>query len=387
MSQQLTLEEFLKHKVVGHETQALEPLYLSSPLPRVRTPAWVFDKEQRITEDFTAYLQQNMGVSLEMEYNPKKRETCSHSWASEISNERNMIWNIHEDCTLRHGGQEFVISALPIRSEEFATRLPIKVFRDHFETGPQCSIHTHAIVLPYGNHKPIPIAIAKNAWQLFRAYYPGWVYLFGNYKGRMLRSNWATWRESYTASPLSTLGWHERVACGEKRSHSGLAFDDCITERDTHYDPVTGEPVSRFRGIRGLPTEIEQFDAEIRVSDSTMELDQIVALRALTKALFVRAADLANVGVIDLSPRRSREALDITRDIEQSIGDRYSTHHGEYISGPVDMSLEERRGPIMKRIALAFYNEVRPYLTPFEKRNVKSCLIRPVRHRGVVLGY
>ena len=379
MSEQLTLTEFIEQQIIGHRSAALRPIrspnsiYYRGTLPRVKTQAWVIDKERKVTGDYATLFQTDMGVCLELEYNPRRPELCKNYWQDEINRERNMIWEIETDLTLHKGGQEFVIEAMPIRSEEFATRLPLQVFRDHFQTGPNASMHSHAILLPYAKHKPIPIVIAQNAWQLFRAYYPGWVYLFGNYKGKMLRSSWAVW-EQYNDSPQNLRDWLEH-ATHNKRGRSGLSFSDCVNDHmEMHTAPLT-DPITRF-------------NAEIRTSDSTQELDQIIACRALTKALFVRAADLANSGFISLTAEREAEARQIASDIEHSITISYGCAGGDpYIDSSkpkTDFALEDRQGAACGNIAVAFYNEVRPYLTPFEKRCVKSCLIRPVRQRGVV---
>jgi hypothetical protein len=345
-------------------------------LPRASVPSWKFDKAQRVESDFTQYFQSNMGVCLELEYNPRHGGPCSRSWRNEIDNERNMIWDIDADTTLQTGGEEFVIKADPMPSEEFAQRLPLQVFRDHFRTGPNASTHSHAILLPYAEHKPVPIQIAKNAWQLFRTFYPGWVYLFGNHKGKMLRSSWAVWESSQYKTSAFASGW-EDVCVHNKRGKSGLSFSDCT---NGHMDYDHQIP---------LDNPIHRLNAEIRTSDSTQELDQIIALRALTKALFVRAADLANMGVIELPDKRRMLAEAIAADIERSVTIHYSCGGGEAYEATdkpkTDFSLEARVSQLCGRIAVAFYNEVKPYLSTFEKRCVKSCIIRPVRQRGVIL--
>lgn len=338
--QNLTMDEFITEKVLGHQSQAL---------PKVDyTSQWIIDKSQQITSKWLSYLKRNMAVCLELEYNPRSN---NDGWESKLDSTRDMIFTHYWDCSTKIGGREFVIEAIQgLTSEEFAARLPLKVFRQHFKTGSECSMHSHAIVLPYGEHKPIPTVIAKNAWQLFRTYYPGWVYLFGNYPGRMLRSHWAQWKP-YSSSASDSFQWFNVICSSPKSNNGGIRFDE------SHFD---------------FDSTITKFDIEIRASDSSQELDQIISCRALTKALFLKSAELAAIGLIDLPKHRANLMNALSHDIYQGIRENGDT------------SLETRQGPTMQKIAVVFYREMRDYLTPFEKRNVRSCLMNPVRHRGVV---
>jgi hypothetical protein len=260
-------------------------------------------------------------------------------WHTEINEERDMIFKHYHDFTINYNGQEFVIKAIQgLSSEEFAARLPLNVFRKHFTTSQKCSMHSHSILFPYEAHRPIPSVIALNAWQLFKAYYPGWIYLFGNYPGRMIRTTWGIWRNAN-----ATL-----TGIAPPSGSSGIDFLRCDFQ-----DNGT----------------VTNWDVEIRSTDSTQELDQIITCRALSKAIFVRAADLANTGFIALPEDRELTAMNVADDLG--------------IHFP-DSTLEERQGETMKRVAIDFYKEMRPYLSPFEKQNVRSCLMNPVRHRGVV---
>ena len=376
---QTTLPDFLQTKVVGHRTRALQP-----PLPRVRSPVWKIDKSQALSENWVEFLRAKMGVAFELEYNYKWETTCTKSWQNELNHERNMIHDIHDDPTLASNeGQEFVIEALPqVSSEEFAARLPMKVFRDHFETGGHCGMHTHVIVLPYGKHKPVPIQIAKNGWQLFRAFYPGWIHLFGNYPKRLLRSRWATWKNNFIESPTKEPSWGHKswatTAAEDKRHNGGISFEDCKLMEE--YEDDEGRTRQKFE--EELRPTLTKFDAEIRVSDSTHELDQIVACRALSKALFLRSADLATVGVIDLPDAMESQVMEIARDVQSSIQDRFFKVYD--VDDGVDDGLEARQGQAMRSNAVAFVREMQPYLTPYEMKQVRSCLINPVRRRGVV---
>lgn len=332
MSQNLTMDEFIIEKVIGHRSQAL---------PRLRplTP-WLFDVTQRTKEDYTPYFKRNMAVCLELEYNGTDQ---TGDWRTELNDERDMIFKYYYDCTLNYNGREFVIKAIQgLSSEEFAARLPLNVFRKHFTTSSHCSMHSHSILFPYEGHQPIPSVIALNAWQLYKAYYPAWIYIFGNYPNKMIRSTWGLWKHKYTNS--NPISWDDNSL----DSGSGITFARC----DFHGDNT-----------------VTNWDVEIRSTDSTQELDQIIACRALSKALFADAAKLSNMGRLILPEDREHTAVELAEDI--------SLHFP-------DSTLEERQGEVMKRIAFDFYREVKNYLTPFEKQNVRSCLLRPVRHRGVV---
>jgi hypothetical protein len=342
MSETQTLDEFLESKVIGHKSQALEPR-----LPRVAITAWDFDKAQKVPTDLAPYFKKHLAVCLELEYNGKGMATSG--WENKLNGERDMIFKDYHDCTLNSDGREFVIKAIQgLSSEEFAARLPLKVFREHFTTATKCGMHSHSILFPFGAHQPIPTVIATNAWQLFKAFYPGWVYLFGNYPGRMLRSTWGVWQNTYAVSNPPSFEYRSMVRSLTSNGSSSIDFGRCSFNSNG---------------------TVSNWDVEIRTTDSTHELDQIIACRAMSKAIFVRAADLANVGLIRLPEGREELVKELASDLQYHFPDD---------------SLEERRGPEMQKIAVAFYNEMRPYLSAFEKRNVKSCLINPVRQRGVV---
>ena len=99
-----------------------------------------------------------------------------------------MIYDVHHD----GGGQEFRIYGSNITTEEFIKRLPWDNLRKYFKPSYYDGLHTHALLIE-GGHR-IPAVIPANLWNLYRYYFLGWTWMFGNYKGRFLRGQYAQWR-------------------------------------------------------------------------------------------------------------------------------------------------------------------------------------------------
>jgi hypothetical protein len=332
---------------------------------------WIIDEKQKTREDFTEYLTNRLMVCLEMELNYKTgiHDSTIESVSKDefgvdateyglpecpVCGENDCIRHdppktirvIRHDSTVR--GKEIIVWGSPISTEEFAKRLPLENIKKYFVPRPQDSLHTHTLI-PNQN-KAIPIQIAQNTWQLFRAYYPAWVHIFGNYRKHFLRSNWAQWK-NYQVNALDTAWWP--YAC--HKFQGGLHFANCNKDYDGN---------------------LSSFDAEIRTQDASTNLEQIVSARALSKAIFLKAAQLSNEGVIEMPEERKEIILPIIEALNSGCAKIWREGKRTY-----DMELESKHGRFMKELAAEFFSQVRPLLSEFEARCVGNCIANPIRLR------
>lgn len=253
----------------------------------------------------------------------------------------NMIRDIHVDGSIN--GLEFLIYGNNISSEEFARRLPIDKLRKYFKPTQNDGLHSHAMLVHQA--LPIPETILRNGFQLFRAYYPAWVYLFGNQAGVMLRDNEYSDFHAYNVNATEEQ-WFRKAL-----DRSGFNILN-INNADEDY---------RNDGIKnGL---ITNFDVEIRTSDSTLDLEQLVAVRALTKALILRASQLSSLGIIK-----------IPKDIWEKVEPIIETLND--CSPPSDTDVE-----YMKELTEMMIKEMSPFMSEFERICVKNIFKNPIRDR------
>lgn len=323
---------------------------------------WTVDEKEKTIEDFTPYLKEKLVVSLEMELDWYYGGGGGETWEKAIGLKNDMPYacpvcetdacGIHDPPSLIRmakndstiNGKELIVWGMPISSMEFARRLPLAGIRRHFHVKRHDSMHTHTLISEYTNPNPkkIPVVIARNAWNLFRAYYPAWVYIFGNYPRQFHRSEWGAWKR-YNVTADNYEDWRYE---SQNKFNGGLHFNQ------THI-------------VDGM---IDRFDAEIRTQDGSTWLDQIVAARSMSKALFLRASDLANSGLIGITGERLEEVNDITYTLNKIVG--YE---------PVDV--ETQFGQTMKMRAYELVGQLAPYLDRFETACIKNCIDHPVRHR------
>jgi hypothetical protein len=335
---------------------------------------WIIDKSQRTHEDFTEYLTSHLVVCLEMELNYKTgiRSSLidsvavdefgvSTDWMSACPvcgfdgctshDPPKTIRKIKCDPTIR--GKEILIWGSPIPSEEFVRRLPLENIKKYFVPRPQDSLHTHTLIPQ--QQRSIPIQIAQNAWEFFRAYYPAWVHIFGNYRRHYLRSWWAQFR-SYETNLLDLDNWPEV----SQKFQGGLHFENC--SRDNFGD-------------------ITHFDAEIRTQDASTDLEQVVSARALSKAIFLKSAQLATEGVIEMPVKKKAIILPLIEELNRGcVNHRRPDFYG-HTKQSFDLTLEERHGSFMRGLAEEFFSQVKPFLSEFEARCVTNCIVNPIRHR------
>lgn len=370
-----------------------EPITPSKP----RLGKWTVDPDQRTKKDWTPYLSEKLVVSLELEYNFKNgvetvvtnelgREVDRHNTFDPVSETEVGVhegehsrcpvcgssgcWKcdlpktiriVKPDCTIH--GREFIVIGSSIPSEEFVKRLPIENIKKYFESDKEDSMHSH-ILIP-GNSEEIPVSIGQNTWQLFRAYYPAWAYIFGNFKGHILRGYWAVWNDYHYDATDFDYWWNGDDDSGSshdiivntprpiaRRYKHGLTFASCH--------------------VNGFNEKVfTHFDVEIRQTDASQDLEQIVSARALSKALVLKGAQLANHGVIDIPEDRWETIKPVIEDINRSQGVRSS----------IDSTLERRQGKTMRAMAKDFYREMADLLTPYEQHCVRHCIESPVRKR------
>jgi hypothetical protein len=340
----------------------------------------VMDKGQRTSEDLTPFLQDNLVVSHELELDFKSGmrtefyansgrilgvavgedygsydfacwncPTCPQHPMSCKHDSPTLIREIKPDCTI--GGREFIIWGSKIPSEEFPNRLPLDDLKKYFHITTKDSMHTHILLSPYLTPEEdlgkIPLIVAKNAWIFFRAYYPAWVYIFGNYKGSFLRSHWAEWT-TYRKNPSSSDWYYEN-----SNGRTGMHFYR-----------------SSFDTDRGA---FNRFDAEIRTQDGSLDIEQILAARCLSKAVFLKGGYLSTMGLVEMPDPRYGQVMETIHHLNDAAMAR------EY---KVFTDAETRYGAFMRDQAIELYAQVKDYLSKYEASCVRSCIENPVRNRS-----
>jgi len=312
-----------------------------------------------INDDFISYLEKNISVGLEMEFDYKDEEVshevlrrefgvsptsyheipscpiCGESgcW-KHIPN--NLIRAIERDGSIR--GQEFIIYGNNLDSEDFVSRLPIEKMKQYFEITERDSMHVHILLV--NQVQDIPILILKNFWQLFRYYYPAWVNLFGNTRSTYLRDSSYSEFNNYKISPTNDSTF--RGIIGENRE-KGL----------------------NLKMVQLHKNKIRHLDVEIRTNDASFYIEQIVLARALSKALFVRASQLSNYGLISVDKNKVTWRK-IKETIEQ-LNSRSSS-----------MTIDEN---FLYDLTKSLFSDVSQFLTKYERDCFMNVMNKPVRNR------
>jgi hypothetical protein len=334
-------------------------------------PAWRFRTKDATKEDFTAYLNRNLVLGLELEYDfknqtrpPSEREItdyyglaptpyhrlpeCPTCGSMECWNHlpENLIRSIEKDASIT--GWEFVLYGSNLPSEDFVKRFPMAKLKRYFMPTESNSLHVHAMLVH--NIIKLPNVIAKNMWQLFRFYYPAWVNLFGNYKASQgfLRVSHGSIHNFahfpyYKRSPFSPAWADGLNEHNNNTARAGLYFVET---------PV-GRPL------------MDTFDIEFRTPDSTFDMEQIVSARALIKALILRGAQLANFGLI--SVETDKETWEKVKSVIEKLEKR------------AGITLEDEA--FMREHSIRLLKELAPFLSEFERECVKHLIENPVRQR------
>jgi hypothetical protein len=340
-------------------------------------PKWRFRTKDATSLDYTEYFNENLVIGLEAEYdfkglhiqgaqlarlfgveNTEYHHTplcplCGHEGCWNHLPD-NLIRAIERDRSIE--GWEFIIYAGRISPEEFARRLPLTKIAAHFKPTWRNSLHTHAMLVH--NITKIPAVILKNTWQLFRFYYPGWVYLFGNFprengflRKQPAEADYVPFR-LFNRTPFNAR-WIYDISHAEHTTNGGGMY----------FGKWGREAPERFAELS--KSELDKFDIEIRTSDSTLDLEQFVAIRALTRAMVVRAAQLSNFGLI--SVETDKEMWEKVKAVTLKLNAR---------SG-----LTEQDEAFMREQAIGFAKELAPFMNEYERACLKNLIEKPVRTR------
>lgn len=340
-------------------------------------PKWRFRTKDATALDYTEYFDNNLVIGLEAEYDFRGAtiEGAQLSRLYGVTNTeyhrtpycpicgREDCWNHLPDNLIRAierdssiEGWEFILYGGRIPAEEFARRLPLTKIAAHFKPTWRNSLHSHAMIV-HGITK-IPQVVLKNSWQLFRFYYPGFVYLFGNFpreqgflRSQPAEKDYVPFR-LFNRTPYSSR-WVHDIAYAEHTSNGGGMY----------FGKFGKEHPDRFEALN--KPEVDKFDIEIRTSDSTLDLEQIIALRALTKALVVRAAQLSNFGLI---------SVETDKDVWEQV-------KATTVKLNKRSELTETNEAFMKQSAIAFVRELAPFMSEYERTCIRHLIEKPIRTR------
>jgi len=249
-----------------------------------------------------------------------------------------LVRAIQKDASIN--GNEFLIYGSSEPSEDFAEQLKpvIEFLSQNYQVTWKDSCHVHLLVSD--DYAPLPITVANNFWQLLRYFYTGYAYLFGNTPGSFLRKSGYSGFQDLLASPLfdHVGGNRNAVYFGESYIHRG---------------------------------KIIIFNIENRLADASLNVKQLVALRAVNLALMKRAAELSLVGLIKVD----NEKWPLYKGLGQIINDLIWSNISPQ---QVDMELVKQ---YMKQNAEEMLDEIKHLLTDFEYNIVKELIETPPREQ------
>jgi len=240
-------------------------------------------------------------------------------------------------------GNESLVYGSGEPSEEFAEHLKptIEFFSQYYQVTERDSCHVHLLVTD--DYLTVPITVANNFWQLMRYYYPGYAWVFGNTPGTFLRKSGYSGFQDLLVSPL---------------------FDNVGVHRNAIY---FGESYIQNR-------RIIIFNIENRLADSSLNIKQLVALRAVNLALMKRAAELSLVGLIKVD----NDKWPIYKGLGQIINDLVWRNLSPQ---QVDMELVKK---YMKQNAEEMLDEIKHLLTDFEYNIIKELIENPPRESNQI---
>jgi len=247
-----------------------------------------------------------------------------------------LVRSIERDGSI--SGNEFLIYGSAEGSEDFATQLKpvIEFLSQNYQVTWKDSCHVHLLVSD--DYAPLPITVANNFWQLVRYFYPGYAWIFGNTPGSFLRKSGYSGFQDLLSSPL-----FDRVG----GNRNAVYFGESYIQR----------------------TKIIIFNIENRLADASLNLKQLVALRAVNLALMKRAAELSLVGLIKVD----NDKWPIYKGLGQIINDLVWSNISPQ---QVDMNLVKQW---MKRNAEEMLEEIKHLLTDFEYKIIKELIENPPR--------
>ena len=335
-------------------------------LPEPIKPMWRFKTKLATDFDYTDYMAKSLIIGQEIEADfkdvnhPVSDSTISRAFGihpteyhhtpncpvcglSECWNHLpdNLIRGIERDASIE--GWEFLIYGSHLSSEDFAKRLPLAKLREYFTINERDGLHVHAMIVH--DIAKLPLVIVKNLWQLFRYYYPAWVNLFGNYQASQgfLRHSSYNGHDYVNFTSFSKSPFNKRWAADVKTARCALYL---------FQTPIENE-------------DLNAFDIEIRTPDGSFDLEQLIALRALTKAMILRAAQLSNFGLISV------ESNEKTWENVKRVVSRINIRSG----------IDDEDIAFMKAHTIAMFREFSPFLSDFERTCIKNLIAKPVRER------
>jgi hypothetical protein len=245
---------------------------------------------------------------------------------------------IQKDASIN--GNEFLVYGSSESSEEFAEQFKptLEFLTQYYKVTERDSAHVHLLLTD--DYMPLPITVANNFWQLVRYFYPGYAWVFGNTPGSFLRRSGYSGFQDLLYSPL-----FDRVGGNRNAVYFGESFIN-----------------------RG---KIIIFNIENRLADASLNLKQLVALRAVNLALMKRAAELALVGLIKID----NDKWPLYKGLGLVINDLIWSN---ILPEQVDMNLVKQ---YMKQNASELLDEIAHLLTPFEYTVVKELIENPPREQ------
>jgi len=247
-----------------------------------------------------------------------------------------LVRAIQKDASIN--GNEFLIYGSAEGSEDFATQLKpvIDFLSQHYKVTERDSAHVHLLLTD--DYMPLPITVAYNFWQLMRYFYTGYAYLFGNTPGSFLRRSGYSGFQDLLYSPL--------------------------------FDRVGGNRNAVYFGESYMHNHrIIIFNIENRLADASLNIKQLVALRAVNLALMKRAAELSLVGLIKVD----NDKWLLYKGLGQIINDLV---WGNALPQQFNMELVKT---YMKQNAEEMLDEIKHLLTDFEYNIVKELIENPPR--------
>ena len=237
-------------------------------------------------------------------------------------------------------GNEFLLYGSSESSEKFAEQLKpvIEFLCQYYQVTMHNSAHVHLLLTD--DYSPVPVTVAYNFWQLARYFYPGYAWIFGNTPGSFLRRNSYSGFQDLLASPL--------------------------------FDRVGGNRNAIYFGESYMSHgKIIIFNIENRLADASLNIKQLVALRAINIALMKRAAELSLIGLIKVD----NEKWPIYKGLGQILNDLIWSNISPQ---QVDMNLVKQW---MKKNAEEMLDEIKHLLTDFEYNIVKELIENPPREQ------
>jgi len=252
-----------------------------------------------------------------------------------------LVRAIQKDASVN--GNEFLIYGSAEPSEDFTEQLKpvIDFLSQHYKVTERDSAHVHLLLTD--DYVPLPITVANNFWQLMRYFYPGYAWVFGNTQGSFLRRSGYSGFQDLLVSPLL-----DRVG----GNRNAVYFGESYIQRG----------------------KIIIFNIENRLADASLNVKQIVALRAVNLALMKRAAELSLIGLIKVD----NDKWPLYKGLGQILNDLI---WGNISPQQVDTELVKK---YIKENANEMLDEIAHLLTPFEYEIVKELIENPPRESNQI---